>query len=133
MQISVYLCITYGIVIIEAYSCNKELYLLNTFTLYPSSFWLTPEEKRTKSQVLCIMVHLHICICNTLPPDNPKIHLHIALSYITLVKAGAFKGKRKIKHRWEDRPLMVVHQIVTDVPLYEVIDQWGQSYILHHN
>ena len=25
-QISVYLCITYGIVIIEIYSCNKELY-----------------------------------------------------------------------------------------------------------
>ena len=25
-QISVYLCITYGIVIIEIYSCNKEIY-----------------------------------------------------------------------------------------------------------
>ena len=25
----------------------KELYLLNTVTLYPSSFWLTPKDKRT--------------------------------------------------------------------------------------
>ena len=25
-QVSVYLCISYGIVIIEIYSCNKEIY-----------------------------------------------------------------------------------------------------------
>ena len=30
------------------------------------------------------MVHLHISICDTLPLDNPKTHLYLALPYITL-------------------------------------------------
>ena len=48
IQISVYLCTAYGIVILEINNCNKELYLLNTSALYPSLFWLTPKEKRTQ-------------------------------------------------------------------------------------
>ena len=52
---------------------------------------------------------------------------------LILVKADAFKGKRNIKHRWEDKCHEVVHQIVTDVPLYEVKDQHGHSCILHCN
>ena len=50
-----------------------------------------------------------------------------------LVKADAFKGKRKIKDRWEDKPHEVVHQTVTDIPSYEVIDQHRHSHILHCN
>ena len=41
---------------------------------------------------------------------------------LVLVKVDAFKGKRKIKDRWEDKIHEVVHQIVTDVPLYKVIN-----------
>ena len=52
---------------------------------------------------------------------------------LVLVKADAFQGKRKIKDWWEDEPYEVVHQIMTDVPLYKVMDQCGQSCILHHN
>ena len=52
---------------------------------------------------------------------------------LVLVKADVFQGKRKIKDRWEDKPHEVVHQIVTDVPSYEVTDQHGQSCILHCN
>ena len=52
---------------------------------------------------------------------------------LVLVKAHAFKGKRKIKDRWEDKTYEVVHHTVTDVPSYEVIDQCWQSCILHHN
>ena len=52
---------------------------------------------------------------------------------LVLVKADAFQGKRKIKDRWQDKPHKVVHQIMTNVPLYEVTDQHGQSCILHHN
>ena len=48
IQISVYLCTIYGIVAIEIYDCNKELYLLNTVALYPSLFQLTPKEKGTQ-------------------------------------------------------------------------------------
>ena len=52
---------------------------------------------------------------------------------LILAKADAFKGKRKIKDRWEDKPHEVVHQITTDIPLYEVKDQHGYSNVLHCN
>ena len=35
---------------------------------------------------------------------------------LVLVKADAFKGKKKIKDRWEEDTWEVVHQIMTDVP-----------------
>ena len=46
---------------------------------------------------------------------------------LVLVKADTFQGKRKIKDRWEDKPHEVVHQIMTDVPSYEVMDHCGES------
>ena len=52
---------------------------------------------------------------------------------LVLVKADTFKGKGKIKDRWEARPHEVVHQITMDVPLHEVMNQHGQSSILHCN
>ena len=52
---------------------------------------------------------------------------------LVLGKADAFQGKRKIKDRCEDKPQKVVHQIMTDIPSYEVMDQCRQSCILHHN
>ena len=52
---------------------------------------------------------------------------------LVLVKADAFKGKRKIKDRWEEDTCEVVHQIMTDIPSHEVTDQCGRSHILHQN
>ena len=52
---------------------------------------------------------------------------------LILVKADTFQGKRKIKDRWEDKPHVVVCQIATDVPSYEVKDQHGNSHVLHCN
>ena len=52
---------------------------------------------------------------------------------MVLVKADAFKGKRKIKDRWEEDTWEVVHQIMTDVPSYEVMDQCRRSHFLHQN
>ena len=52
---------------------------------------------------------------------------------LVLVKVDAFKGKRKIKDRWEEETWEVVHQIVTDIPSYEVTNQHGRSFILHQN
>ena len=49
-----------------------------------------------------------------------------------LVKAD-FQGKRKIKDRWEDRPHKVVCEITTDIPLYKVNDQHGNSCVLYCN
>ena len=46
---------------------------------------------------------------------------------LVLVKAGAWKGKRKIKDRWKEETWEVVCQIVADVPSYEVMNQHGRS------
>ena len=46
---------------------------------------------------------------------------------LVIVKADAFKGRRKIKDRWEEDTWEVVHQIATDVPSYEVTNQNGKS------
>ena len=52
---------------------------------------------------------------------------------LVLVNADAFKGKRKIKDRWEEDTCEVVHQITTDVPSYKVTDQHRRSCTLHWN
>ena len=39
----------------------------------------------------------------------------------------------KVKDKWEDKPQEVVCHIMTDVPSYEVEDQYGQSCVLHCN
>ena len=46
---------------------------------------------------------------------------------LVLVKAEAWKGKRKIKDRWEEETWEVVRQIMADVPSYEVMNQHGWS------
>ena len=52
---------------------------------------------------------------------------------LVLVKADAWKGKRKIKDRWEEETWEVVHQIMADIPSYEVMNQHGWSWVLHQN
>ena len=52
---------------------------------------------------------------------------------LVLVKAHAFKGKGKIKDRWEDEPHKVVHQIAMDIPSYKAMNQCRQSHILPCN
>ena len=46
---------------------------------------------------------------------------------LVLVKAHAWKGKRKIGDRWEGESWEVVHQITSDVPSYEKMNQHGKS------
>ena len=52
---------------------------------------------------------------------------------LVLVKADAWKGKRKIKDRWDEETWEVLWQIATDVPSYKVTNQHGQSWVLHWN
>ena len=52
---------------------------------------------------------------------------------LVVVKADAYKGKRKIKDRWKEETWGVVHQIATDVPSYEVMNQHRRSWVLHWN
>ena len=46
---------------------------------------------------------------------------------LVLVKADAWKGKRKIKDRWDEETWEVSWQITADVPSYEVTNQHGWS------
>ena len=52
---------------------------------------------------------------------------------LVLVKMDAWKGKRKIKDRWEEETWEVVQQITADVPSYEVTNQHRWSQALHQN
>ena len=52
---------------------------------------------------------------------------------LVLVKADAWKGKRKIKDRWDEDTWEVSQQITADVPFYKVMNQHGQSQVLHQN
>ena len=54
-------------------------------------------------------------------------------SNLVLVKAHAWKGKRRIKDSWDEETWEVSQQIVTDVPSYEVMKQHRQSQVLHQN
>ena len=46
---------------------------------------------------------------------------------LVLVKVDAWKGKRKIKDRWDEETWEVSQQIMADVPSYEVMNQHGWS------
>ena len=52
---------------------------------------------------------------------------------LVLVKADAWKGKRKIKDRWDEETWEVSWQIMADMPSYEVMNQHGWSRVLHQN
>ena len=52
---------------------------------------------------------------------------------LVLVKVVAWKGKRKIKDRWEEETWEVVHQIMADSPSYKVTNQCRRSQVLHQN
>ena len=46
---------------------------------------------------------------------------------LVLVKADAWKGKRKIKDRWEEETWEAGHQMTADICSYEVTNQHGWS------
>ena len=52
---------------------------------------------------------------------------------LVLVKADAWKGKRKIRDRWEKETWEVVHQITADISSYKVTNQCRRSQVLHQN
>ena len=59
---------------------------------------------------------------------NQKIGtVNLKLGDLVLVKVDASKGKRKIKDRWEEDTWVMVHQIVTDIPSYQVMDVEGHA------
>ena len=55
--------------------------------------------------------------------------MNLKLGDLVLVKTDAWKGKRKIKDRWDEETWEVSQQIMADVPSYKVTNQhrWSQS------
>ena len=53
--------------------------------------------------------------------------MNLKPSNLVLVKADAWKGKRKIKDRWDEEAWEVSQRIVADVSSYEVTNQHGWS------
>ena len=52
---------------------------------------------------------------------------------LVLVMVDAWKGRRKIKDRWEEEIWEVVCQIAADIPSYKVMNQHGWSCVLSGN
>ena len=50
---------------------------------------------------------------------------------LVLVKADTWKGKRKIKDRWEEETWGVVCQIAATIPSYKLMNQCRRSRVLH--
>ena len=50
-----------------------------------------------------------------------------------LLKQDAFQGKRKMKDRWGDEEYVVIRQVASDVPTYEVRDRSGNARVIHRN
>ena len=91
-----YLCITYGVVIIKVLSCNKRVISIKYSHIV---FFLIPANTRRKGNPKTSIVYrgapTHIYICHTLPLDNLKIHIHIALPYITWGLIQDLKNRKK--------------------------------------
>ena len=82
-KISVYLCIIHGIVLIEIYGCNKELYTFKV-AWFSLLYCLSVQRlENLKTSIVYCGVPIYTYICDTLPLDNLKTHSHLALSYIT--------------------------------------------------
>ena len=53
--------------------------------------------------------------------------MNLKFGDLVLVKVDAWKGKRKIKDRWDEETWEVSRRIMADVPSYQVMNQHGQS------
>ena len=51
---------------------------------------------------------------------------------LVLVKANAYREKRKLKDWWEEEPYKVEHKVAEGIPSYLMKNQWtGHSQVLH--
>ena len=107
------MCI-YGIVKIGTYSYNKELY---TYKVHLVFFLIPPKHEQRlenpKTSIVYCSAPTHIYICNTLPLDNFKIHLHLAQPYITLFSVSMLSSHKIYKEKGGKHDfLQFIHDIV---------------------
>ena len=65
--------------------------------------------------------------------DRATSTMQLMLSDLVLMKLGVFQGKRKVKDRWSKAEYVVMHQVIDDVPTYEVQDDGGNIKVIHHD
>ena len=105
----------------EASTRNVDVYVASVRDQLRSTLWEVQAQSTTEA---CQQKWYHdrkIGAVNLKPGD------------LVLVKADAWKGKRKIKDRWDEETWEVSRQIVADVPSYEVMNQHRWSQVLHRN
>ena len=95
----------------EASSRSVDMYIASVRDRLRSALWEVQVQSTTEACQQKLYYNRKIGTVN-MKPGN-----------LVLVKVDAWKGKRKIKDRWEEETWEVVCQIAADVPSYEVTNQ----------
>ena len=89
---------------------------------------------RLRSTLLQVQAQSTTEACQQKQYYNRKIGaVNLKPGDLVLVKADAWKRKRKIKDRWKEDTWEVVCQIMADIPSYKVTNQHRWSQVLHQN
>ena len=105
----------------EASTRSVDMYIASVRDRLRSTLWEAQAQSTTEAHWQKWYYNRKIGTVNLKPGD------------LVLVKADAWKGKRKIKDRWEEETWQVVHQITADVTSYKVMNQHRQPQVLHWN
>ena len=105
----------------EASARNVDVYVASVRDWLRSALWEVQAQSNAEAHPQKQYYNRKIGAMN-LKPGN-----------LVLVKADAWKGKRKVKDRWDEETWEVSQQITADVPSYEVTNQHGWSQVLHRN
>ena len=103
----------------EASTKHVDVYVASVWDRLRTTLWEAQAQLMAEAHRQKQYYHRKIVTVN-LKPSN-----------LVLVKADAFKGKRKTMDRWEEETWEVVHQIMTDILSYEVMNQHRRSRVLH--
>ena len=99
----------------EASARNVDVYIASVRDQLRSTLWEAQAQSTTEAHQQKWYYDRKIGTMNLKPGD------------LVLVKADAWKGKRKIKDRWDEETWEVSRQIAADVPSYKVMNQHGWS------
>ena len=99
----------------EASAKSVDVYIASVRDRLQSALWEAQAQSTTEACQQKWFFCRKICAVN-LKPGN-----------LVVVKVDAWKGKRKIKDRWQEETWEVIQQIATDVPSYKVTNQHGWS------
>ena len=99
----------------EASASSVDMYVASVRDRLRSTLWEAQAQSTTEACPQKWYYDRKIGTVNLKPGD------------LVLVKVDAWKGKRKIKDRWEEETWKVVQEITADVPSYEVTNQHGWS------